>query len=51
MSGEAFLPAARILAITYVPLALIEALTTGAVIAFLQRVDPEILLRREVSRV
>jgi len=50
-SGEAFLPAARVLTITYVPLALLEALITGTVVAFLQRVDPEILLRTEVSRV
>lgn len=51
VSGEAFLPAARVLAITYLPLALVEALITGTVVSFLQRVDPEILLGVEVSRV
>jgi len=51
LSGEAFLPAARVLAITYVPLALVEALVTGTVVAFLQRVDPKILFRAEISRV
>jgi cobalt/nickel transport system permease protein len=43
LSGEPFVPAARVLAIAYLPLAAVEALITGTVVAFLQRVDPELL--------
>ena len=50
LSGESFVPAAQVLALTYLPLALLEGLMTGTVVAFLQRVDPEFLTRPEVSR-
>ena len=43
LSGESFLPAARVLVIVYVPLALVEALITGTVLVFLQRVEPGLL--------
>lgn len=49
LSDAAFLPAARVLALTYVPLALVEALMTGTVVVFLRRVDPESLARPETS--
>lgn len=42
-SGEAFLPAAWAILFAYVPLALVEALITGTVVAFLQRVEPGLL--------
>jgi cobalt/nickel transport system permease protein len=51
LSGEAFLPAARVLVLAYVPLALLEALIAGTVVAFLRRVDPGLLFPAEVSRV
>jgi cobalt/nickel transport system permease protein len=50
LSGDSFVPAARVLALTYLPLALLEGLMTGTVVAFLQRVDPEFLARPEASR-
>ncbi len=43
LSGEPFAPAARVIAITFVPLALIEGLLTGIVVAFLLRVEPALL--------
>jgi len=43
LSGQAFIPAAQVLVITYVPLALVEALITGTVLRFLQRVEPDLL--------
>lgn len=42
-SGRALIPAAQVLVLTYLPLALVEALITGTVLAFLQRVEPELL--------
>lgn len=48
LSGEAFWPAARIIALSFVPLALIEGLMTGVVIAFLLRVEPALLRLDEV---
>ena len=50
-SRQSFLPAAQILLLAYLPLALVEALITGAVVAFLQRVDPQLLKGEEVSGV
>jgi len=41
LSDRAFLPAAQVLALTYLPLALVEALITGTVLSFLVRVDPD----------
>lgn len=43
LSGEPFGPAARVIAITFVPLALVEGLLTGIVVAFLLRVEPTLL--------
>lgn len=43
LSGPEFLPAARIALITYLPLMLAEAMITGTVLAFLQRVAPQLL--------
>lgn len=43
LSGQAFVPAAKVLFLVYLPLALVEALITGAVIGFLMRVAPELL--------
>lgn len=51
LSGEPFLPAARVVAIIYAPLALVEAFIAGTVVTFLHRVDPELLLQDEASRV
>lgn len=50
LSGEAFAPAAKLIGLTYLPLALIEALLTGVVIAFLLRVEPAVLTLPEASR-
>jgi cobalt/nickel transport system permease protein len=43
LSQAAFLPAAKVILLTYLPLALVEAVVTGAVIAFVWRVAPELL--------
>jgi cobalt/nickel transport system permease protein len=43
LSGQAFRPAAGVILLAYVPLALVEALITGAVVAFLGRVEPALL--------
>jgi cobalt/nickel transport system permease protein len=43
LSQEAFLPAAKVILLTYLPLALVESAVTGAVIAFVWRVAPELL--------
>jgi cobalt/nickel transport system permease protein len=43
LSDAAFRPAAGILLASYIPLALVEALISGTVLRFLQRVAPEIL--------
>jgi cobalt/nickel transport system permease protein len=43
LSGEPFAPAARIIAVTFVPLALVEGLLSGIVVAFLLRVEPGLL--------
>ncbi len=48
LSGEPFGPAARVIAITFVPLALVEGLLTGIVVAFLLRVEPTLLRLDEV---
>jgi cobalt/nickel transport system permease protein len=42
-SREAFLPAAKVILLTYLPLAVVESAVTGAVIAFVWRVSPELL--------
>jgi len=42
-SGRMFVPAAKVIALTYVPLALVESLITAVVVAFLVRVEPKVL--------
>lgn len=49
LSGPAFLPAAKVILATYVPLLLVEAAVTGGAVVFLRRVAPELLARREDS--
>ncbi|MFD2110817.1 cobalt transporter CbiM [Thiorhodococcus fuscus] len=51
LSGQAFLPAAKVLVLTYIPLAVVEAIITATVVAFLQRVAPEFLIHDEVGHV
>ncbi len=46
LSREAFLPAARVILLTYLPLAVAESVVTGAVISFVWRVSPELLQAR-----
>lgn len=43
LSASEFVPAAKVLALTYLPLALVEAAVTGMVVAFLARVEPRAL--------
>jgi cobalt/nickel transport system permease protein len=43
LSSTEYLPSLKIIAVTYLPLALIEAVVTGFVVSFLARVKPEVL--------
>ncbi|MCW2272935.1 cobalt transporter CbiM [Rhodoblastus acidophilus] len=43
LSSADYLPSLRVIALTYIPLALVEAVITGFVIAYLKRVKPESL--------
>ncbi|KAA6184180.1 cobalt transporter CbiM [Thiohalocapsa marina] len=43
LSGEAFVPAAGIIAISMVPLAVVEALISAVIVGFLLRVEPGLL--------
>lgn len=43
LSRESFLPAARVIFLTYMPLAFVESVVTGGIIAFVWRVAPELL--------
>jgi cobalt/nickel transport system permease protein len=43
LSSPEYVPALKIVAITYLPLAAVEAIVTGFVVTFLARVKPEIL--------
>lgn len=43
LSAPEFLPVARVMALSYLPLAGIEAAVTGAIVSFLARVAPEAL--------
>lgn len=45
LSGDAFLPSAKIVLLSYLPLAAIEAAITVGIIGFLQRVAPRMLAR------
>lgn len=49
LSGSAFVPAAKVLFATFLPLTLVEAAVTGATVAFIRRVAPELLLARETA--
>jgi len=51
LSAEPFIPAAKAISVVYLPLAAVEALVTGIVIAFLHRVAPEFLPHGEGNRV
>jgi cobalt/nickel transport system permease protein len=48
-SGEAFVPAAQVILLTYLPLAAVEGVITATVLAFLGRVAPEYLPRTATS--
>lgn len=50
LSGAHFAPAAKVLILSYLPLALLEGMMTGTIVAFLQRVEPGLLARPAVSR-
>lgn len=41
--GEAFLAVIAVISLSYIPVMLVEAITTGFVVAFLARVQPELL--------
>ena len=41
VSGEAFMPAAKLVLAAHIPVAVVEAIVTGAVVALLVRVRPE----------
>ncbi len=43
VSGQEFLPAAKIIIVTFLPLMAVEAAVTAAAVGFLQRVAPRIL--------
>lgn len=43
ISAPEFVPVAKVLAVTYLPLAVAEAVITGVVVAFLARVEPKAL--------
>lgn len=47
LSGEAFVPAAKVIVAIYLPLAAVEAIITGSVVGFIQRVAPELLPQSE----
>ncbi|WP_426415079.1 cobalt transporter CbiM [Aestuariirhabdus sp. LZHN29] len=44
LSGPDFVPAARVILITYLPLMAVEAAITGFAVAFILRVSPELIL-------
>jgi cobalt/nickel transport system permease protein len=44
LSGDEFVPAAQVVALTFLPLALAEALIGGVIVGFLYRVEPELLV-------
>ncbi len=49
LSASEFVPAARIMLVTYLPLMLAEAAITGFAVAFLKRVKPEMLAGAELG--
>lgn len=51
LSNTDYLPAARVMIFTYLPLAIVEAAITGAAIGFIRRVAPELLSLAEQQSV
>ncbi|WP_052074764.1 cobalt transporter CbiM [Shewanella mangrovi] len=49
-SSAAYLTAAKIIAVTYLPLAIVEALVTATVVGFIAKVAPEMLLKTRVEQ-
>lgn len=49
LSGSAFIPAAKVLFATFLPLILVEAAVTGATLSFIKQVGPELLFPRELA--
>jgi len=49
-SGDELIPATKVIAATYLPLLLVEACVTGAIVAFLQKVAPHILNSQPVPQ-
>lgn len=47
LSSPDYLPAARVMILVYLPLMVVEALVTGAVIGFIRRVAPELISLQE----
>lgn len=43
LSGKAFVPTAKILFVVYIPLAFLEAIISGILLGYLQRLAPELL--------
>jgi cobalt/nickel transport system permease protein len=46
LSGEEFIPAAKLVLVAHVPVMMVEAVVTGAVVALLQRVRPDVFAAR-----
>ncbi len=44
LSGREFLPAAQLVFVAHVPVMVVEAVITGTIVVFLQRVKPEVLV-------
>jgi cobalt/nickel transport system permease protein len=44
LSGREFLPAAKLVVLSHLPVLVVEALVTASIVAFLQKVKPEMLL-------
>lgn len=51
LSSADFVPTARVVALTYLPLAVVEAIVTGVVVSFLLKVKPALLARPAASGV
>lgn len=49
LSSNAFIPAAKILFVTFLPLMLVEAAITGATVSFIKQVGPELLFPQETD--
>jgi cobalt/nickel transport system permease protein len=51
LSGGEFIPAAKLVLIAHVPVMFVEAVVTGAVVALLQKVRPDVFAARGPARV